>query len=423
MDFKKTNRQKQATTLLTSGAKHVMLYGGSRSGKTFLLCHSLIVRASKTKSRHLACRLRFNHAKTSLWYETFPKVFALAFPDLKYDSHKTDFVYTLPNGSEIWVGGLDDKERTEKILGKEYSTIYFNECSQIPYSSVNIALTRLAEKNNLAKKVYYDENPPTQRHWSYPLFIKGLDPDSWEPRADAKNYAAFLINPEDNIDNIDPDYITDVLDHLPERERDRFKHGTFTADSNGSIYYAFKREVNVQPLARVNGIPLTIGLDFNVSPFTGVICQIVKDTINVIDEIFVENSHTKEICEIISRRYPGQWTIIPDSTGNARKTASAGLTDHLILRNHGYNVPFVQNPFRVDRYNEVNAMLESGRIKIDPKCVKLIKDLEQVSYKEGTNMPETKDLSLTHISDALGYLVHWAFPMIKFSGGVSMFDR
>ena len=128
MDFSKTEIQKKAIDVLASAARNVMLYGGSRSGKTFIICYAMIVRASRVKSRHLACRLRFNHAKTSLWLETFPKVFKTCFPDLAFKENKTDYYYTLPNGSEIWVGGLDDKERTEKILGKEYSTLYFNEC-------------------------------------------------------------------------------------------------------------------------------------------------------------------------------------------------------------------------------------------------------------------------------------------------------
>ena len=43
--------------------------------------------------------------------------------------------------SEIWIGGLDDKDRVEKILGMEFGTLYFNEISQIPYSSVLTGLT------------------------------------------------------------------------------------------------------------------------------------------------------------------------------------------------------------------------------------------------------------------------------------------
>jgi hypothetical protein len=44
---------------------------------------------------------------------------------------KTDWFAEFENGSQIWFGGLDDKERTEKILGMEFATIYLNECSQI----------------------------------------------------------------------------------------------------------------------------------------------------------------------------------------------------------------------------------------------------------------------------------------------------
>jgi PBSX family phage terminase large subunit len=422
-DFKRTLKQIEQTAVLSGPHRHAMSYGGSRSGKTFGLVRALVIRAMKCRSRHLALRLKFNHAKTSLWYETFPKVFKLCFPGLKVIPNKTDYFYLLPNGSEIWCGGLDESERVEKILGKEYSTIFFNECSQIPYSSVSIALTRLAEKNELKKRAWYDENPPTKRHWSYPLFVKGLDPETWEPRPDAENYTSILMNPSDNIENIDSEYLSGVLELLPERERNRFMLGIFGDDSNGNIYYAFKRHEHVREVERVPNIPLTIGMDFNVSPMTAVICQIVNDSVHVLDEVYLDNSHTDEMGEHLNTKWPGRWTVIPDATGKALKTSAAGKSDHHILKARGFNIPFVQNPFRMDRYNEVNALLEKGRLIIHPKCVKLIKDLEQVAFKEGTNLPDTKDAKLTHISDALGYLVHWAFPLVKINQGISMVAR
>ena len=399
-----------------------MSYGGSRSGKTFGICRAIIIRASFVKSRHLCVRLKYNHAKTSLWYETFPKVFDLCFPNLPVKQNKQDLFYTLPNGSEIWIAGLDEKERVEKILGKEYSTIFFNECSQIPYSSVSTALTRLAESNELTKMAYYDENPPTKRHWSYPLFLKGLDPNTWEPRKDAKKYTSILMNPEDNLDNIDDDYL-DLLEQLPERDRARFLKGEFTEDSSGAIYYAFDREKHVKDLVRHSGHNIILGMDFNVNPMTAVVAQIYNDTVHIIDEIYLENSHTKEMAEFIKNKYPGRWTIIPDSTGKRTQTSSAGWSDHQILKDSGFNVPHVQNPFRMDRYNAVNNLLEKQRVIIDSKCVKLIRDLEQVSFKEGTNLPETKDPSLTHISDALGYLINYAFPIMKPTGRVGILPR
>ena len=179
-NFKKTPRQVEAINVLSGPARHNMLYGGSRSGKTFILCYAVIVRAMLApNSRHLICRLHFNHAKTALWLDTFPKVFSVCFPDLTVKENATDYYYTMPNGSEVWVAGLDDKQRTEKILGKEYSTIYFNKCSQIPFSSISLALTRLAQKSEITKKAYYDENPPSKRHWSYAQFILGRNPEDW----------------------------------------------------------------------------------------------------------------------------------------------------------------------------------------------------------------------------------------------------
>lgn len=412
--FVRTRKQaEQADLLFSHEHKHIMSYGGSRSGKTFGIIRAIIVRALYEKSRHLCVRLKYNHAKTSLWYETFPKVFDICFPDIEVKQNKQDLFYTLPNGSEIWVSGLDEKERVEKVLGKEYSTIFFNECSQIPFSSINVALTRLAEANRLTKMAFYDENPPTKRHWSYPLFIKGLHPETWEPKKDADKYASIIMNPKDNLENIDPDYL-EMLSELPEKDRLRFLEGQFTDESNGNIYYSFDRDKQVKEQKMQNG-QIFIGMDFNVNPMTAVVCQLTGDKVHVIDEVYLENSNTEEMAQHLKVKYPGNHTIIPDSTGKALKTSSAGLSDHQILKNYGYNIPHVQNPFRADRYNCVNNLLEKRRLIIDPKCAKLIRDLEQVSYKEGTNLPDTREKHLTHISDALGYLCHWAFPIVDFN--------
>ena len=124
----------KAQGVLASGAVHIALGGGSRSGKTFWLVRAVIVRALKAaNSRHVVFRYRFNALKASVILDTLPKVMRVCFPEVTYEIDKTDWYMTLPNGSEIWFGGLDDKERTEKVLGMEFATIYLNEASQIPW--------------------------------------------------------------------------------------------------------------------------------------------------------------------------------------------------------------------------------------------------------------------------------------------------
>src|SRR3569833_1876912 len=128
--------------LCGSDATHIMAYGGSRSGKTFGFIRIMLIRALAHKSRHAALRYRFNHIKTSIIKDTMPKVLELCLPGVMEKSKldMTVWYLELPNGSEIWFGGLDDKERTEKILGQEYASIYLNECSQIPWASRNMAM-------------------------------------------------------------------------------------------------------------------------------------------------------------------------------------------------------------------------------------------------------------------------------------------
>lgn len=237
MTFHLTKKQEQQIDLIASDATHIMAYGGSRSGKTFGFVRAVLIRALAHKSRHAMLRYRFNHIKASIVLDTLPKVMELCFPGVadncKLD--KTDWYYTLPNGSEIWFGGLDDKERTEKILGQEYATLYLNECSQIPYASRNMAITRLAQKTPLRLKAYYDCNPPGMAHWTYRLFVEKRDPDRRTGVANPMNYAALMMNPQDNAENVPASYLEE-LQGMSEAMRRRFWLGQFADVSESALW-------------------------------------------------------------------------------------------------------------------------------------------------------------------------------------------
>ena len=236
--FELTPKQHEANELLASEATHIMLAGGSRSGKTFLFVRAIILRALRAPgSRHAILRFRFSQAKQAIAMDTLPKVMRLCFPDVSYEINKSDWFARLPGGSEIWIGGLDDKERTEKILGLEFVTILLNECSQITYTARNMAVTRLAQQVSavttgykdpfpLPLKMYYDENPPDKGHWTYKLFKTKQDPETKQFLKEPDNYAFMQINPRDNTINLSADYIK-TLEEMPARMRKRFLEGEF----------------------------------------------------------------------------------------------------------------------------------------------------------------------------------------------------
>ena len=175
-------------------------------------------------------------------------------------------------------------------------------------------------------------------------------------------------------------------------------------------------------------------IDFNVDPMCGVIVQRSKTEpkIKVIDEISISHQGenelmTEKISRIVKERYPkskyaktdifqnqpirDNYLCYPDPSGKAKST-SAKHTDHDLLRKAGFLVKVKRSAPRVaDRLNSVNASFKT--MVIDPKCKLLIKDLEQVVLKEHTRDLDKSNLSLTHMSDALGYFIDYEMPVRK----------
>ena len=223
--------------LRTIAANRVsMLFGGSGSGKSWACLYAVIVRAIRYPgSRHLIARRCFNHVKGSLWFNTCPRLFQAAFPSLVVRQNKSDWYMELTNGSQIWFGGLDDKERTEKILGTEWSTIWLNECSQIGWNSVEMIRTRLRFKpsGDMPLRLIMDMNPPTTSHWSYRWLIAGMDPES-EERLSTDGCGTLLMNPGDNP-TLPGEYI-ESLERMSAKKRARFLHGEFQSEVDGALW-------------------------------------------------------------------------------------------------------------------------------------------------------------------------------------------
>ena len=270
-EFHLTEKQEEARGLIASH-DNTLLYGGSRSAKTFGIIRTIVIRAlAARKSRHAVLRFRFNHVKESVVYDTFPKVMELCFPHITYHLDKSDWFVTLPNGSEIWFGGLDEKERTDKILGKEYVTIFLNEASQISYASYTIVETRLAQVchytqgdqiKQMSLKMLIDENPPSTGHWTHKLFIEKKDPLSKRAIENPEDYASLLMNPSDNTENLPSTYI-ERLKRLPKRQRDRFWAGKFGDETENALW-----SIDTMDQSRVNGddLPQMVRVVVSVDP-------------------------------------------------------------------------------------------------------------------------------------------------------------
>lgn len=241
--FDLTPKQREGYRLIGGPQTHTLLYGGSRSGKTFLICYAIGMRAIKGPgSRHAITRLHNIDVRQSVMMDTFPKVMRLKWPDVPVKLNKQDQFATIQTehgDSEIWFAGLDDKERVDKILGKEFATIAVNEASQVAYAAVETLRTRLAQAvtttsgKPLKLRAFYDLNPSGKAHWTYKEFRDGVKPTGEVVRNRA-DFAYLVMNPMDNP-HLPAAYL-EQLQGLSARQRKRFLEGQYLADVPGALW-------------------------------------------------------------------------------------------------------------------------------------------------------------------------------------------
>jgi len=208
----------------------VMLFGGAGSSKTWTQLHTTVQRAGLMEgSRHLCVRKRFEHAKASTWNslkEMIDLEWAGLWEECSTNKGGGSWVLTLPNSSEIHIGGLDDKERIEKWLGSEWATIYLNEVSEIQDErDVELISSRLRQKIAGRHMLLLDMNPPSKKHWSYARYME----------QQVEGRVAIKINPIDVKENLPESYIK-RLEALPDRLRQRFLYGEFVSDVEGALW-------------------------------------------------------------------------------------------------------------------------------------------------------------------------------------------
>jgi hypothetical protein len=140
----------------------------------------------------------------------------------------------------------------------------------------------------------------------------------------------------------------------------------------------------------------------------------------IVDEIVLRGSNTEEVCNEIERKY---WrhqksvVLYPDPAGQYGQHAR-GESDLDIFRERGFGRQRYhrKHPLIADRVNAVNRMLRSadGKIRLfaDYKCKTIISSLEQTIYKKGSREVD-KTADIEHSADALGYCIHFEFPVRK----------
>ena len=386
-----------------SDSRFKLLCSGRRFGKTYLCIARLITwAASKPNSLNWYVTANYRMAKQIAWRQLKNMVP----PEICVKRNETDLLIELSNGSIISLKGA---ENADSLRGVSLSSLVIDEAAYVKQDAWEMVLRpALSDQGGPAWFI----TTPAGLNWFHDLWEQSQEQDDW---------ATFSYTTIQG-GNVLADEVEAARRTLDERTFRQEYLASFETLS-GRVYPDFSDE-NISENVCDTGAEIYWGTDFNVSVMAGVLGSRVGDTLHIWDEISVTQSNTDEVCAMLRQRFPDRKIVAyPDPTGSARKTSSAGRTDHDIIRRAGFSCISPKAPWAVkDKINSTNWMIRTaaGHLKlfVHPRCKNTIKALKNVTYKQGAeDYVIDKAAGIEHWTDGLGYLILGAFnPMYERAG-------
>ena len=213
--------------------------------------------------------------------------------------------------------------------------------------------------------------------------------------------------------NLDPTYIDNLRATYPAEMAEAFLEGEWCNLNSGTVYKSFER-VRCDSKEIINrGEQLYVGMDFNVTNMTAIICVKRNKNFHAVSEL-TGVYDTPSMIETLKSKFPEHnIRVYPDASGGSRKTVDASISDISLLETAGLIVYSPgKNPIVKDRIVSVNAAFEHGKILVNvDRCPELARCLEQQPWNKNGEPDKTQGLD--HAPDALGYLVNYELPVVK----------
>lgn len=351
---------------------------------------------------------------------------------------------------------LDTPEDVKKLLSLELTGVWINEAREVPKAIVDGATSRVgrypSNKDGCGPTwhgVIMDTNAPETEHW-WPIMsgetplpdhigreqaLMLVKPDNWdfftqpsgmvEIKNEANELTGYEMNPEcENFSHLVPTYYENMIRGKTRSWIDVYVLNRLgTIEEGKPVYAGFSEKTHIakEPLAPAEGIPITVGIDFGLTP-SAVFCQrLPSGRWLILRELVAVDMGTIRFAEelrTLLRRYfdDFEYQIYGDPAGDFRAQTDES-TPFDILR--GANITAYPGPTNdpVIRVESVNALLarmvdgEAGFMLDSEACPTLKTGFLggyhyrriQVSGERFDNRPNKNKFS--HVHDALQYAV------------------
>lgn len=400
--------------------------GGYGSGKTFAGSLLGILLALKFPGiRGLVGAQTYTLVRDTTLQTYFEHLDNFGFTEGKdYDWSSSLQKLTFKNGSEILFRHFDEPNKLKSL---NLGFVEIEEMSDIPYDTFKMLLGRMRQKvkkswKDFTYRIFGHTNPETCRGWVYKTFKENKSP----------NYRLISAPTTQNI-YLPKGFCDELKKVYDEQYYNIFVLAQNGEYNNGLVIKDFSDE-NIKEITYQPEMDLHISCDFNVDPMCWVFAHKTDDKVFYFDEIAMENTTTAKACDEFYRRYPnhkGKIIVNGDASGDNRSCTSE-YTNYVIINKKllqfGYDVEIqikAFNPPIKNRIMAFNSKVRSANgevcLFVDKKCEKLLYNIYNLKYKEGSSkidnptyqqIKQSKELKfLSHPMDAASYLVDFYWPI------------
>ena len=400
--------------------------GGYGSGKTFAGSLLGILLALKFPGiRGLVGAQTYTLVRDTTLQTYFEHLDNFGFTEGKdYDWSSSLQKLTFKNGSEILFRHFDEPNKLKSL---NLGFVEIEEMSDIPYDTFKMLLGRMRQKvkkswKDFTYRIFGHTNPETCRGWVYKIFKENKSP----------NYRLISAPTTQNI-YLPKGFCDELKKVYDEQYYNIFVLAQNGEYNNGLVIKDFSDE-NIKEITYQPEMDLHISCDFNVDPMCWVFAHKTDDKVFYFDEIAMENTTTAKACDEFYRRYPnhkGKIIVNGDASGDNRSCTSE-YTNYVIINKKllqfGYDVEIqikAFNPPIKNRIMAFNSKVRSANgevcLFVDKKCEKLLYNIYNLKYKEGSSkidiptyqqIKQSKELKfLSHPMDAASYLVDFYWPI------------
>lgn len=401
--------------------------GGYGSGKTFAGSLLGILLALKFPGiRGLVGAQTYTLVRDTTLQTYFEHLDNFGFTEGKdYDWSSSLQKLTFKNGSEILFRHFDEPNKLKSL---NLGFVEIEEMSDIPYDTFKMLLGRMRQKvkkswKDFTYRIFGHTNPETCRGWVYKTFKENKSP----------NYRLISAPTTQNI-YLPKGFCDELKKVYDEQYYNIFVLAQNGEYNNGLVIKDFSDE-NIKEITYQPEMDLHISCDFNVDPMCWVFAHKTDDKVFYFDEIAMENTTTAKACDEFYRRYPnhkGKIIVNGDASGDNRSCTSE-YTNYVIINKKllqfGYDVEIqikAFNPPIKNRIMAFNSKVRSANgevcLFVDKKCEKLLYNIYNLKYKEGSSkidiptyqqIKQSKELKfLSHPFDAASYLVDFYWPIV-----------